>query len=139
MQEINHTDTQKSVFFESVTELQKINKSLSKLLLRKEEVSAQIICALEHNHDGQKTYEYKKWKIEVKTPCVYSLNKNKYESYKNEIPEDFNPVRQSISYSIDKRLCEKYMVEAPKKIRAVLIDLIEKKSGKPTVAIKERV
>lgn len=138
MQEINHNE-QEQFFVDSVKELEKVNKQLSKLLLRKEELTEQIIGALDHEHEGQKTYEYGTWKIEVKTPFVYSLNKKLYESGSVKLPEDFNPIKESVSYSVDKRLCDKFMTEAPKKVRDALAELIDKKPGKAGITIKERV
>jgi hypothetical protein len=139
MQIFDQTNEQEHFFSESVTELQKINKQIAKLTLRKEELTQEIIGALEHDHEGQKTYEYQAWKIEVKTPFVYSLNKKLYESGDVKLPDEFNPIKQSISYTVDKRLCDKYMQDAPKKVRDALIGLIDKKPGKAGVVIKERV
>ena len=133
------TNEQERFFVDSVKELEKVNKQLAKLLLRKEELTEQIIGALEHDHEGQKSYEYGVWKIEVKTPFVYSLNKKLYESGSVKLPEDFNPIKQSVSYSVDKRLCDKFMTEAPKKVRDALAELIDKKPGKAGITIKERV
>jgi hypothetical protein len=130
---------QECFFVESVKELEKVNKQLSKLNLRKEELTQGIIGALEHSHEGQKTYEYGVWKIEVKTPFVYSLNKKLYESGDVKLPEKFNPVKESVSYSIDKRLCDQFMQDAPKKVRDTLAQLIDKKPGKAGITIKERV
>jgi hypothetical protein len=139
MQEFDCRNEQERCFSESITELQKINKQLAKLTLRKEELTNQIIGALEHDHEGQKTYEYGLWKIEVKTPFVYSLNKKLYETGSITLPSEFNPIKESVSYSVDKRLCEQYMQKAPKKVRDALIELIEKKPGKAGISIKERV
>jgi hypothetical protein len=133
------TNEQERCFVESIEELQKVNKQLAKLTLRKEELTDQIIGALEHDHEGQKSYEYGTWKIEVKTPFVYSLNKKLYESGDIKLPEKFNPIKQSVSYSIDKRLCDQFMIDAPKKVRDALVELIDKKPGKANVTIKERV
>ncbi len=138
MQQLN-TNEQEHFFSESVTELQRLNKKLAKLLLRKEELTDEIIGALEHGHEGQKTYEYGLWKLEVKTPYIYSLNKKLYESGDVTLPQDFNPIRESVSYSVDKRLCDKFMEEAPKNVRDSLAELIDKKPGKAAVIIKERV
>jgi hypothetical protein len=138
MQAANEKNIQERFFVESVTELQKVNKKLAQLNMRKEELTEQIIGSLEHDHEGQKTYEYGTWKIEVKTPFVYSLNKKMYESGDIELPLDYNPIKQSIAYSIDKRLCDKYMQEAPEEVRDVLIGLIDKKPGKPSVTLKDR-
>lgn len=138
-EDYNNEHKQEQCFVDSVKELQKVNKQLAKLLVRKEELTETIIGALDHEHEGQKTYEYGEWKIEVKTPFVYSLNKKLYESGSVKLPDDFNPIKQSVSYSVDKRLCDQYMKDAPKKVRDALIELIDKKPGKAGVCIKERV
>jgi hypothetical protein len=138
MQELN-TNEQEQFFVESVKELEKVNKQIAKLIVRKEELTEQIIGALDHEHEGQKTYEYGTWKIEVKTPFVYSLNKKLYESGDIKLPQDFNPIKESVSYTVDKRLCDKFMSEAPKKVRDALAELIDKKPGKAGICIKERV
>lgn len=139
MQERHFDNEQERCFAEGIAELQKVNKQIAKLTLRKEELTSQIIGALEHEHEGQKTYEYGVWKLEVKTPFVYSLNKKMYESGEIQLPSGFNPVKESVSYSIDKRLCDQYMQEAPKKVRDALVQLIDKKPGKASITLKERV
>lgn len=139
MQAYINLNEQEHCFVEGITELQKINKQLAKLLLRKEELTQEIIGALEHDHEGQKAYDYGIWKIEVKTPFVYALNKKLYESKKIQIPDEFNPIKESVAYSVDKRLCDEYMIKAPKKVRDALAELIDKKPGKAGITIKERV
>jgi hypothetical protein len=139
MNNYGNINEQEECLVESVKELDKINKQLAKLSLKKEELTGLIIDALEHEHEGQKTYEYGVWKLEVKTPFIYSLNKKAYESLEFNIPSKFNPIKESVSYTIDKRLCDKYMNEAPEEVRYVLIDLIDKKPGKASVVIKERI
>ena len=121
-----------------IMELEKVNKQLAKLTLRKEELTDMIISGMSHNHEGQRTYEYDVWKVEIKTPITYCLNKRLYESRTVNLPNDFNPIKESIAYSIDKGLCDKYMLEAPKKVRDALAELIDKKPGKASVTIKER-
>lgn len=139
MQEYDHTNEQERFFVECVKGLEKVNKQLAQLTLRKEELTNQIIGVLEHEHEGQKTYEYGVWKLEIKTPFVYSLNKKLYESGAVTLPEGFNPVKQSVAYSIDKRLCEQFMRDAPKEVRDTLAQLIDKKPGKASVSVKERI
>lgn len=139
MIDFNNTNEQEFLFEDSLNELQKVNKQLAKLLVRKEELTEKIISDLEHNHEGQKSYEYGIWKIEVKTPFVYSLNKKMYESLSSKLPDNFNPIKQSVSYAVDKRLCDEYMLHAPKRVRDVLIELIDKKPGKASVTLKERI
>lgn len=123
---------------DSIKELEKVNKQLARLSLRKEELTSSIVSAMGHQHEGQRSYEYNVWKVEIKTPFVYSLNKKLYESGSITLPDNFNPIKESVSYSVDKVLCDKYLTDAPKKIREALIELIDKKPGKASVTIKER-
>jgi hypothetical protein len=123
---------------EGIKELQCINKKLAKMTLRKEELTEIIIAALGHDHEGQKSYEYDMWKVEVKTPFVYSLNKKAYEESGFLLPPAFNPIRESVSYSVDKKACEEYIRIAPSEVRDLLVELIDKKAGKASVTIKER-
>jgi len=130
---------QEQILCDSIKKLESINKKIAKLTATKEELTSEIIGCLEHDHEGQKSYEFNVWKIEIKTPIVYSLDKKAYERGDFFVPDGFNPIKQSVSYSVDKRLCEQYMNEAPKKVREVLSQLITKKPGKKSVSIKERV
>ena len=134
----DNTLDRQSCLQQSIVELQAVNKKLSKLTVQKEQLTSQIVGALGHEHEGQRTYEYEAWKIEIKTPCIYSLNKKLYEDAEFCIPKKFNPIKKSISYTVDKRLCEKSMIDAPPEIREILIDLIEKRPGKANVTIKDR-
>ena len=136
---MQNKNEQEHCFSDSVTEFQEVNKQLATLLARKEKLTEQIIGSLEHDHEGQKSYEYGVWKIEVKTPFVYSLNKKLYESRDIRLPDDFNPIKESRSYSIDKRLCEIYMRDAPRDVRDVLCELIDKRPGKANVVVKENI
>lgn len=139
MKDLDTNNEQERFFVESVTELEQVNKQLAALTLRREELTQQIINTLDHEHEGQKTYQYGSWRLEVKTPFVYSLDKKKYESGEFTLPNNFNPIKKSVSYSIDKRLCELYMQEAPQDVRNSLIELIDKKPGKANIVVKERI
>lgn len=130
-------NTKDQRFLESIYELKDIKKQIKKLTERKDELIHEIIDSLGHQHEGQKTYECGDFKIEVSTPFVYSLDKNRYESGGITLPHEFNPVKEYVSYSIDKRLCDKYMANAPRHVRDALVELIDKKPGKARVTIKE--
>jgi hypothetical protein len=124
---------------DSIKELSSVNRKLSKLALRKEELAELIINVLGHNHEGQRTYEHSRWKIEVKTPFSYSLNKKLYESGTFVIPEQYNPIKQGVTYTVNARNCDKFLEEAPREVRDMLAELIDKKPGKASVTLKERV
>lgn len=139
MQDYDHTIEKEDFINEKLNELNDINEQLKNLVLIKENLTQKIVSALNHNHEGQKTYDCGNWSIEVKTPYIYSFNKKLYEASDIRIPNKFNPVKESTSYSIDKRLCDKYINEAPKEIKEQLILLIEKKPGKASITIKENI
>lgn len=136
-----HDDTieRQKMLEESIKELDYVNKELAKLGVIKEDLVKSIIDALGHEHDGQKSYDFGVWKVEVKTPSVYSLNKKLYESGSVALPAQFNPIKHSTAYSIDKRLCEMYMECAPIEVCDMLVELIERKPGKANVVIKDRI
>lgn len=139
MQNYDDTLEREQLLDESIKELESVNKKLAKLTLRKEELINNIIGALGHEHEGQKSYEYGMYKVEVRTPFIYSLDKVRYMSGDIKLPEKYNPIKESVSYSVDKKLCEEFMETAPKTIRMALSELIEKKPGKPNVTVKARV
>lgn len=132
------TSERLNVLDESINELQCINKKIAKLLIKKELLTADIIAAIGHDHEGQKSYDHGVWTVECKTPVTYSLNKKAYESEDIYLPDEFNPVKSSISYTIDKKKCEAYMATAPQEVVDTLVHLIEKKPSKPSVTIKDR-
>lgn len=139
MQQLRNIDDQGHYLEASISELNKVNKKIAALQLVKEDITDKLIAALGHTHEGQKTYEHMVWNIEVKTPCFYSLDKRLYASGTYKLPADYNPVKESISYSIDKKLCDRFLMHAPQEIKSVLCELIEKRPGKATITIKERV
>jgi hypothetical protein len=132
-------NTEEFFMDEAIKELNSVNKKLAKLALRKEDLIKDIIAGFGHKKEGQTTYEHGVWKVEVKTPFTYTLDKKKYESGKYKLPEKYNPIKESVSYSLDKRLCEEYVQNAPPTVKKTLIELVEKKPGKPNVVIKERI
>jgi hypothetical protein len=138
MQQYDDTQDYRHHVNDSLKELELVNKKLSKLLLRKEELTEEVISLFDHKHEGQKTYEFDTWKVEIRTPCTYSLDKKLYESGRFSLPAEYNPIKQSVSYTIDKRLCDDYITKAPKKVKDMLIELVKKAPGKPAVIVKAR-
>lgn len=123
----------------NIKRFEQVSKEMARLNLLKETLTSEIIGALGHEHEGQRTYEHGMWKIEIKTPVTYSINKKSYESGEIKIPDDFNPIKKAVSYTVDKRLCDEYLVKAPSSIKQALVKLIEKRPGKAGIVIKERL
>lgn len=122
-----------------IKELNCVNRKVSHLLTRKDELVEHIIELLGHNHEGQKSYEHGNWKIEVKTVFSYSLNRKLYESGNFDIPKKYNPIKKSVAYSVSKTLCDHALQVAPLEVRDMLAELIDKKPSKANVTLKERV
>lgn len=139
MQDVEHPNEQEYFFVRCVKELEEVNEALEKLTFRKECLTKSIIEVLDHKYEGQKSYQYGDWSIEIRTPFIYSLDKKKYLSGKFQLPSDFNPIKESISYTIDKRLFDKFIQEAPEDIFNTLNELIDKRPRKTSVTIKGRV
>lgn len=129
-------ETRELCLADNIKALNLINKRLAKLLVMKKELSAYIMDEFNHAHEGKKTYEYDVWKIEIDTPVRYVLNKDKYVAQKDKLPAEFNPIKESVSYSVSKPLCNKLMDNAPDAIKNILIDLIDIVPGKSSVSIK---
>lgn len=122
-----------------IKQLNRVNKTIARLLVEKEKLTEDIIGAFGHEKAGQKTYEYSTWRVEVKTPFVYSINKKVFEAISATLPPEFNPVKASTTYAVDKKLCDEYMLTAPESVKELLTQCIDIKAGKKGIVIKERV
>ncbi|MFB1501525.1 hypothetical protein, partial [Thiocapsa sp. N5-Cardenillas] len=104
-----------------------------------EELTRNIIAALGHEKEGQTTYEHNEWKITAKTPYTFSLDKKAYESGAVFLPGEFDPIKTAKSYTVDKKLYEKYMATSPEAVRDSLTALVTIKPGKASVTIGANV
>lgn len=138
MQEYDDTTERQAFLTSMCLDLERVNKDIAQLLKEREELTSNIIDALGHNHEGQKSYDYDVWKIEVKTPCVYTLDKKRYQEVYTLLPNQYNPVKESVSYSVDKKQFENALQEAPNAVRDILCEIVDKKPSKATVTLKER-
>jgi hypothetical protein len=121
----------------TITLLEELNDIIAKATLEKESLVKSIIDQLGHQHEGSKSYEHGIYKIECKTPMIYSLDKKAYEEGNYFIDDIFNPVRAKVSYDVEKAAFEKAMQIAPDYVREALTKLITKKPGKAGVTIKK--
>jgi hypothetical protein len=116
-------------------DLNYIQNEIAALKIRQQELEEEVITMFSHTHEGQKTYRYGQYDIKIKTPFVYTLNKRLYESGQYFIPEECNPIKVSLKYDVNKRLCDQFMEYAPETVRDALAELIDKKPGKPSVTV----
>ncbi len=88
-----------------------IGYQVAELLRIKESLEAKLCGLLEHGDDGSKSYTVDRYKVTVKTGWIYTLNKEEFAVIGERLPKCFNPVKQRVSYDLDKsiiRECEKY-------------------------------
>jgi hypothetical protein len=115
--------------------LDNINYQIAELLRIKEELDARVNALLEHSDDGSKTYTIDKFKVTIKSGYNYSLNKDEYAIIGSRLQSCFNPVKQKMSYELDKKVirdCEKY---GSKEDVLLLSQVITKKPAKLSVRI----
>ena len=115
--------------------LNNINYQIAELARIKEELEKRVNALLEHHDDGSKTYVVDKFKVTIKSGYNYSLNKDEYEVIGSRLQSCFNPVKQKISYELDKKVirdCEKY---GSKEDVLLLSQVISKKPAKLNIRI----
>jgi hypothetical protein len=139
MYQQDNTEARQYTLEASIKKLEAVNKKLAKLTLEKEALTAEIIAGLAHNHEGERSYEVNEWKVTIKTPMIYSLDTKAYKQGDIYIDPEFDPVKQSITYTVDKKRFEECMTLAPAGVREALCELVTKKPGKESISIKARV
>lgn len=120
---------------DAIKQLESVNKKIARLTLEKEELTQAIIAALGHNKEGQRTYDVGIYKVTAKTPNIYSLDTKAYKSGDIYIDPQFDPVKQTVSYTVDKKLFDQYFNTAPEEVRQSLVELITVKPGKASVSV----
>ena len=93
---------------EQIADLSRIKDALGRLLLKELNLAdvdddGKIVSV---KHDGQQTLEVGNFKVTVKTPSTWKINKREYEVEASRLRKEFNPVKTSISYRIDKKILE---------------------------------
>jgi citrate synthase len=120
----------------AIEELETVNAEIAKLTVRREELTREIIAAVGHDKEGQKSYNYREWKVTCKTPNIYALDTRAYKSGKVFLPEEDDPVKQSITYTVDKKRFQECYKNATDLVRDSLNKLITVKPGKPSVSVE---
>lgn len=102
-----HDDVEETIrnrkIIESAKTLELINYQIAELSRIKEEVESKLCELLMHTDDGSKSYIVDRYKITLTSGYIYSLDKENYERIKLNIPVSVNPVKEKVSYEIDKK------------------------------------
>lgn len=119
--------------------LNKINYEIAELARIKEELEARLCALLEHGDDGSKSYVCDKYKVTVTTGYNYTLNKEEYVTIGSRIPACFNPVREKLSYELDKKIIRDAEKYGSSEELNLLAQIISKKPKKLHVSIKAAI
>lgn len=130
---------QEHILKDNITGLNRVNYQLAKLLEFKQKLEEEIIKGLEHDQEGSHTYSVGKYKVTIKTDWIYSLDKKEYPIYQKKIPTEFNPVKEFISYTVDKRIAREAEEYASSDVLLLIGKIITKKPAKPNVKILANV
>ena len=129
------TTEQQQLLETSIERLQQVNYDIAKLTVEKEQLTKDIIAALGHQKEGERTYDVGIYKVKAKTPYIYSLDTKLYKAGEVYLPSEFDPVKQSTAYTVDKKLFDRYYSTSPADVREALIQLITIKPGKASVSV----
>ncbi len=138
MSEINdfpEVDNAQERIKELAMTLDGISYQVAELLRIKESLEQKLCAMLGHGEDGSKTYTVERYKVTVKTGWIYTLNKEEFAVIGERLPKCFNPVKQRVSYDLDKsiiRECEKYGSSDDLNL---LAQLISKKPSKLSIKV----
>ena len=128
MIDINDTENQ---IKDAASTLNTVTYQIAELSRIKESLELKITELLGHQVEGSKSYICDKYKVTVTTGFNYCLDKEEFSVLASRIPKCFNPVRQKISYEIDKSivkdaekyassdeltLLSKFIIKKPKKL-----------------------
>lgn len=132
---MNNLEERQYTLEQSVKQLESVNKKIAKLTIEKESLTKEIIAALGHEKEGQKSYDIGVYKVTAKTPNIYALDKSAYVSGDIYLPSEFDPIKKSETFTVDKKLFDQYYNSAPKNIRESLVNLVTVKPGKASISV----
>lgn len=104
--------------YEMIGELDKINFQIAELKEIKEKIERKVIDNLKLatfdesgnvtsvQHDGEQTKLIGKYKVKIKTPSLWKILKSEYEASAPFMRKEFDPVKTSVSYRVDKKTLE---------------------------------
>ncbi len=102
----------------------------------KDELNERLNALLEHKEEGQKTYKIGRYAITVKSGKIFSLDKEEYEVVKNQFTKGLNPVKEKVSYEVDRETLRKIEVYGNENDHILIDKLISVKPSKISVSVK---
>jgi len=130
--------SRKDKLVETAKELMMINEQIKDLEKIKSSLNERMRIIFNHaKEEGSSTYREEGFEVCITTGFNYSLDKGKYKVMKGQINSVFNPVKEKVSYELDKTIirdCEKYGDVADK---IALSEVLKKTPKKLYVTVKK--
>lgn len=98
--------------------LDEVNKQIAELKRIKEHLEKRILESmsavkfdeagniLSVSHEGSQTKYIGKYKVVIKTPALWKIDKNEYEAVVGQMRKEFNPVVTSTSYRVNNKILQ---------------------------------
>jgi len=134
-QQIELVDREFSLY-DNCERLQVVRNKIKTLEVEEKALVQAIIADIGHEHKGSRTYEVGTYKVECKTPVTLTLDKKAYANGSVYLPEAFDPIEHSVSYTVNRGKYLSMLELAPESVRDAIHALIVEKDGKPNVVIK---
>lgn len=115
---ISDLDIQEERLEETIKNLDLINFQIAELKELKEQVEKKLVrdmnlVSYDDNgsiksvaHDGEQSKIIGKYKVKIKTPSLWKINAKEYQIVKSRLRQEFDPVKQSVTYRVDKKVLE---------------------------------
>jgi len=91
--------------------LEQIKYQVAELLNMKAAIEKELQEYFHKDKDGQTTYAFERWNVEITTGWNYKLNKKKYAEWEDMITPRFNPIKETVKLEINKKIyreCEEF-------------------------------
>lgn len=136
---------------EHLANLDKINYQVAELLRIKAEIEKLVISEagrgefdesgnlIRISREGKHQHLIGKYKVKIKTDLLYKINKSEYEILKGSLRDEFNPVKTSVSYRVDRKTLASIDLYGSVEDKQMIDKFISFDFSKPNVTLEVNV
>jgi hypothetical protein len=113
-----------------IVTLEAVNYQIAELKRIKEAQEDKLKTLFNHTKEGQETYVFERYKVEISTGYNYRLNIKKYLEFRELLDPKFDPVKEVVKYELNKKLikdCEEYGTFDDKDALSAFVEKNDKK------------
>jgi hypothetical protein len=136
---------------EHLANLDRINYQVAELLRIKAEIEKLVIAEtgrgefddagnlIRISREGRHQHLIGKYKVKIKTDLLYKVNKSEYEIVKSSLRDEFNPVKTSVSYRVDRKTLASIDLYGSAEDKKAIDKFISFDFAKPNVTLEVNV